>query len=262
MSTAKKTHPDLWEEVKDELKRSDKGGEPGEWSARKAQLAVQEYKRRGGGYEGKKKADNDLKQWTDEEWGTKSGKKSKKTGERYLPKKARDALTDEEYRRTTAKKRSDDADGKQFSDQPDDIAAKTAKHRGGGGGASGETADEPTKGDLMKEARALDVDGRSQMSKADLADAVEEAKARQQRLEALKKSELADAAQTLGITGASSKTKAGLREAIRDALAKTEPDDLSKSSLSDLATTFEVEGRSRMGKADLLKALKGTVGAS
>ena len=47
MSSAKKSDPELWEEMKEELKASDKGSDPGEWSARKAQLAVQEYKKRG-----------------------------------------------------------------------------------------------------------------------------------------------------------------------------------------------------------------------
>ena len=49
-----------------------------------------------------------LSSWTKEEWGTKSGKNStqgkKATGERYLPKKARESLSDEEYNRTSAKK--------------------------------------------------------------------------------------------------------------------------------------------------------------
>ena len=47
-----------------------------------------------------------LSNWTKEEWGTKSGKNStqgkKATGERYLPKKARAALSDKEYARSTA----------------------------------------------------------------------------------------------------------------------------------------------------------------
>ena len=46
-----------------------------------------------------------LSNWTKEEWGTKSGKNStqgsKATGERYLPKKARAALSDKEYARST-----------------------------------------------------------------------------------------------------------------------------------------------------------------
>ena len=50
----------------------------------KAQLAVQEYKRRGGGYEGAKTKDNHLRHWQEEEWGTKSGRRSRDTGERYL----------------------------------------------------------------------------------------------------------------------------------------------------------------------------------
>ena len=58
-----------------------------------------------------------LKKWTKEEWGTKSGKPStqgsKATGERYLPKKARQALSDAEYAATSKAKREGMAKGKQ-----------------------------------------------------------------------------------------------------------------------------------------------------
>ena len=128
-ATAKKNDPELWEKVKAEITAGDKGGSPGQWSARKAQLAVQEYKRRGGTYSGRKTKDNHLLRWEQEEWGTKSGKPSGETGERYLPKEAREAISDEEYRRSTAKKRADTKKGKQFSPQPADVAAKTATHR-------------------------------------------------------------------------------------------------------------------------------------
>ena len=80
-----------------------------------------------------KKSQKSLKKWTKEEWGTKSGKPStqgkKATGERYLPKKARQALTKKEYAATTRKKRADTKAGKQFSKQPKKIAKKTARHR-------------------------------------------------------------------------------------------------------------------------------------
>jgi hypothetical protein len=78
-------------------------------------------------------AQKSLNKWTKEDWGTKSGKPSTQgeeaTGERYLPRKAREALTDKEYARTSAKKRRDTAKGKQFSPQPDDVEEKTAKYR-------------------------------------------------------------------------------------------------------------------------------------
>ncbi len=90
--TAQRTDPKLWEKVKSKVTRGGKGGEPGQWSARKAQLAVHEYKKLGGGYLGAKSDDNSLKQWSDEDWGTKSGRKSRDTGERSLPKKAREAF--------------------------------------------------------------------------------------------------------------------------------------------------------------------------
>ncbi len=74
-----------------------------------------------------------LDNWTKEDWGTKSGKNSTQgknaSGERYLPKKARESLTDKEYARSTAKKRAAMRKGQQFSKQPEDVAKKTARHR-------------------------------------------------------------------------------------------------------------------------------------
>ena len=81
-----------------------------------------------------KKPQQSLKDWSKQDWGTKSGKKSSETGERYLPKKAREALSDSEYAATTAKKRKDKAAGKQHSKQPKKIAEKTAKFRMAKGG--------------------------------------------------------------------------------------------------------------------------------
>ncbi len=163
-TSAQKTDPKLWERVKAEITKGDKGGDPGEWSARKAQMAVQEYKRRGGGYKGKKTEENSLVQWGHEDWGTKSGKPSGETGERYLPKKARETLSDAEYKRSTAKKRADTKAGRQFSKQPRDIARKAASARRTGKGAGHERS----KADLMAEARKRDIPGRSKMSKAQL----------------------------------------------------------------------------------------------
>jgi hypothetical protein len=80
------------------------------------------------------KSQKSLKDWSKQDWGTKSGKKSSETGERYLPKKAREALSDSEYAATTAKKRKDKAAGKQHSKQPDKIADKTRKFRMAKGG--------------------------------------------------------------------------------------------------------------------------------
>ena len=80
-----------------------------------------------------KKSQKSLKAWTKQQWGTKSGKPStqgpKATGESYLPKKARDALSSSEYAKTNAKKRKDTKAGKQHSNQPKTTAAKTSKYR-------------------------------------------------------------------------------------------------------------------------------------
>jgi hypothetical protein len=80
-----------------------------------------------------KKPQKSLKKWSDEKWGTKSGKPStqgsKATGERYLPKKARDALSPAEYAATSKAKREGTRKGKQFVAQPKKIAKKTARYR-------------------------------------------------------------------------------------------------------------------------------------
>ncbi len=163
--TAEKTDPKLWDKVKTKVQKGDKGGKPGQWSARKAQLAVHDYKEAGGDYVGPKSTDNHLAQWTHEEWGTKSGGKSEETGERYLPKQARAALSDDEYRRTSAKKRSDTRRGKQFSQQLADVAAKTAHVR----------LETLTVAALRKRAASAGIEGRSKMDKAGLLRALEHA---------------------------------------------------------------------------------------
>jgi hypothetical protein len=128
------TKPGLRESIKRRVLAGSKGGRPGQWSARKAQLVAQQYKKAGGGYTGSKSSkQKSLSKWTKEEWGTRSGKPStqgsKATGERYLPKKARQALSKKEYAATSAKKRQDTKAGKQFSKQPKSIARKTARYR-------------------------------------------------------------------------------------------------------------------------------------
>ena len=70
-----------------------------------------------------------LKDWGDQDWRTKSGKKSSVTGERYLPAAAIKNLSNAEYAATTRAKRAGKAAGKQFVAQPKKIAAKTKGYR-------------------------------------------------------------------------------------------------------------------------------------
>jgi hypothetical protein len=129
-----RTDEPRWKRIVASVKAGDKGGKPGQWSARKAQLATQRYKKSGGGYSGPKtEAQKSLTKWGREDWGTKSGKPStqgaKATGERYLPKKARQALSSSEYAATTKAKREGIKAGKQFVKQPKAVAKKTARYR-------------------------------------------------------------------------------------------------------------------------------------
>ena len=129
-----RTDEPKWKRIVASVKAGDKGGDAGQWSARKAQLATQRYKKSGGSYSGPKtEAQKSLSKWGKEDWGTKSGKPSTQgsdaTGERYLPKKAREALTSSEYAATTKAKREGTKAGKQFVKQPKGIAKKTARFR-------------------------------------------------------------------------------------------------------------------------------------
>ncbi len=121
------TRPDLRERLKRKIMAGSKGGNPGQWSARKAQLLAAEYEKAGGGYTGgRSKAQRSLSKWTKQDWRTKSGKPSLETGERYLPAAAIRALSSAEYAASTRAKRS--ATG-QFSKQPKRIAEKTRRYR-------------------------------------------------------------------------------------------------------------------------------------
>jgi hypothetical protein len=75
------------------------------------------------------KPQRSLKSWGDQKWTTKSGKKSSETGERYLPKKAIQALSPQEYAATTRAKRVGKAQGKQFVPQPAKVKAKVKPFR-------------------------------------------------------------------------------------------------------------------------------------
>jgi hypothetical protein len=128
MSTAKKTNPRKWKAIVASVKAGSKGGDPGEWSARKAQIATQRYKKSGGSYVGPKSSDNSLKKWSDQKWRTSDGSPSKGK-KRYLPDSAWKSLSPGEKAATNKAKAQGNAKGKQFVAQPKSIAKKVAKFR-------------------------------------------------------------------------------------------------------------------------------------
>jgi hypothetical protein len=121
----KYTDPELREKIKEEIKDSDKGGRPGQWSARKSQLLTQEYEKRGGGYKGDKdESQKNLEKWTEEEWQTQEGDSRARSGDettRYLPKEAWKKMSDEEKRETENKKREGSRQGQQHVANTDEA---------------------------------------------------------------------------------------------------------------------------------------------
>lgn len=117
IKSLKYTKPELRERIKNRIMNGSKGGRPGQWSARKAQLLAAEYRKAGGGYRGKPgKAQRSLKKWTKERWTTADGKPAKRNGKmtRYLPAKAWEKLTPSQRKATIAKKLAGDKQGRQF----------------------------------------------------------------------------------------------------------------------------------------------------
>lgn len=128
------TDPALRERLKKQILAGDKGGKPGQWSARKAQLLALEYKKAGGRYTTDKEhaaeSQKHLEQWTNENWTTADGNAAEKpdgTMARYLPQKAWNALSPEQRKATDRKKREASRRGQQFV--ANTKPAKTARRK-------------------------------------------------------------------------------------------------------------------------------------
>ena len=121
MSTATKSNPGLWKRIVSRVKSGSSGGDSGEWSGRKAQIAVKAYKKAGGGYRGAKSSSNSLSKWSKQDWTTSSGKPSEGK-RRYLPKAAWKALSPAQRAATNKAKAAGNSKGKQFVSQPKNIA--------------------------------------------------------------------------------------------------------------------------------------------
>ncbi len=176
----KYTKPDLRRKLKEDIKQSDKGGRPGQWSARKSQLLVQEYEKHGGGYrqDSKDEAARSLEEWTEQNWQTVEGQgEARKNGmtKRYLPEAVWEKLSDAEKREAERTKTKGSKSGEQYVDWTPAIKRAMAE-----AGYAPDNADdgeaEPTKKELYEEAKVLDVEGRSTMNKPELRQAVCEEK--------------------------------------------------------------------------------------
>jgi hypothetical protein len=128
------TKPKLRDNIKKRIMAGNKGGKPGQWSARKAQMLAQEYRKAGGGYRGKpKKQQRSLSKWTREDWTTSDGKPAiqKNRTRRYLPAKAWSKLTPSQRAATNRKKILGSRKGQQFVQNTQSAASAARKVRKG-----------------------------------------------------------------------------------------------------------------------------------
>ena len=209
----KYTKPDLRRQIKDEIMQSDKGGKPGQWSARKSQLLVQEYEKQGGGYkqDDKDEAAKSLEDWSEQDWQTQDGSKARQDGKtrRYLPKEVWHKLSNEEKQEAEKIKQKASKEGEQYVEWT--PAIKQAMKEAGYSDA--DNSSQPTKQELYEKARDLDIDGRSQMNKTELREAVDRFKI--DDLQEQTRDELYQQAQKLEIDGRSKMNKSELAQTIK-----------------------------------------------
>ena len=130
------TKPELRNRLKNQIMAGSRGGRPGQWSARKAQLLAQEYRKRGGGYRGGlRKTQRSLRRWTREKWTTSDGKPANRPGgmRRYLPASAWRRLTPAQRQATNRKKIIGDSRGRQFvanTERAREVGARVRRSRG------------------------------------------------------------------------------------------------------------------------------------
>jgi hypothetical protein len=205
----KYTKPDLREKIKEEIKQSSKGGKKGKWSARKSQLLVNEYEKKGGEYKKDKNNQeaNSLKEWTEQDWQTSEGKgKARQDGimKRYLPKKVWDKLSEKERREANKIKENADRMGKHKVEWT--PAIKRAFKEAGFDDQDGEQQEI----DYYQKAKQLDLSGRSKMKGSELEKAVKAELSKQ--FDSKNRQELYAMAQKKGISGRSKLNKDQLKK--------------------------------------------------
>ena len=105
------TDPKLRARLKDEIQAGDRGGRPGQWSARKAQLLVKEYEKAGGGYTEpghRSERQRHLQQWQEQDWHTGENGADARGDDgtaRYLPDVAWKLLSERERTETERPKK-------------------------------------------------------------------------------------------------------------------------------------------------------------
>jgi len=170
----KYTDPELRRQLKEEILESDKGGKSGQWSARKSQLLVKEYEKKGGGY---KKSDKDeaaqsLEKWSEQDWQTQDGEdRAREDGvtKRYLPKAVWDKLSEAEKQEAEQIKEKASKEGRQHVEWTPAIEKAMAE-------VENKSHNEPSKRELYEQAKSLNIKGRSNMTKDELIKAIDETK--------------------------------------------------------------------------------------
>ncbi len=209
----KYTEPQLRRDIKDEIMAGDKGGDPGQWSARKSQLLVHEYEKRGGGYKNDKKdaAAKSLEDWSKQAWQTRDGSANadRKDGmHRYLPEDAWALLLEADQQEAEQSKAKADDKDEQFADWPEAVRHVMAELGYTHGDSKGLTKDYFTR-----RAAELEVEGRSSMTMEELKAAILDHPSSD--LDDMTKEELYERAKQLDINGRSDMDKRELREAVK-----------------------------------------------
>lgn len=191
----KYTNPELRRRLKEEILQSDKGGKPGQWSARKSQILVREYEEQGGDYKSDERdeAAQSLIEWEEQDWQTEEGDDRAREGKvtkRYLPKAVWDKLSETEKQEAERVKEEASKKGIQHVDwtpavkramqeyeqefQHEHELDESAHHQSSKrSNEQSHEEDDRTKEELYEQAKELHISGRSKMNREELIEAIE-----------------------------------------------------------------------------------------
>lgn len=176
----KYTDPDLRRRLKAEIMQSDKGGQPGQWSARKSQMLVREYEAQGGGYisDEKDKAARSLEIWAAQDWQTEEGdERARQDGvtKRYLPGAVWERLSESERQEAEQLKEAASQQGIQPVEWTPAVQRAMQEYQQ----SMQHAVEQPdlSRQELYERAKQLNIPGRSKMNRDQLIAAIHNASA-------------------------------------------------------------------------------------
>lgn len=241
---------------------SDKGGEPGQWSARKSQLLVREYEKQGGGYKGEKdEAARSLEEWSEEDWQTEAGDDRAREGnvtKRYLPKEVWEKLTDAEKEEAEHTKEEASKHGEQHVGYTDAIKKALHEVEEEHHHEDADEKESEKKGTAKKDSKKKsEKTADKKQSEAKQSDKSDKKKTNKEKIET-KQSDKSDKKQADKEKNPEAKQsdKSDKKQSRQKGKSDDSDDGINQKELYEQAKELKIGGRSKMSREELEEAVQ------